>query len=69
MVLKLAGKSRMSCKTRVSFVYIEIKFNYIQNDCLNQTPVFQDEVELKEMNSCLRKQIKLLVLRECIYIY
>ena len=42
-------------KIRVSIAYIQLKFDEIQNDYLTQTLVFLAGVELKKINSCLRR--------------
>ena len=42
-------------KTRLSIVYLQLKFDKIQNDNSTQTLVFLAKVELKKINTCLKR--------------
>ena len=42
------GKHEWAVKTRVSIVYLQLKFDEIQNDYLTQTLVFLAGVEMKK---------------------
>ena len=51
------AKKIMNCKNWLSIVYLELKFDEMQNNCLTRTLVFLTEVELK--NKLLLEKIEL----------
>ena len=67
MVLPLDRKSWMSLKTRVSIVYLQLKFDETQNDYLIQALVFLAGSELKknkQKTSAWEDRINSFILKE-----
>ena len=47
--------NELGFKTRISILYLQLKFDEIRNDFLNQTIVFLIGVALKKINFCMSK--------------